>query len=127
MIDTRAVERAARMAQIHDFVSHDLPEGYQTAIGERGVRLSGGQRQRIGIARALYSDPEVIIFDEATSALDQATEAEVMAAIDNLTGHKTIILITHRIETVRRCHMIVRLEAGRIADIGGSSVLPQSA
>ena len=127
MIDTRAVERAARMAQIHDFVSHDLPEGYQTAIGERGVRLSGGQRQRIGIARALYGDPDVIIFDEATSALDQATEAEVMAAIDNLTGHKTIILITHRIETVRRCHMIVRLEAGRTVDIGDSSVLPRSA
>lgn len=119
-INREALERAARMAKIHDFITQELPQGYNTKIGERGVRLSGGQRQRIGIARALYANPEVIIFDEATSALDQVTEAEVMNAIDGLAGHKTIILITHRLKTVSRCHMTITLEGGRIAEIGAA-------
>lgn len=95
-IDLAAVERAARIAQIHDFVTSELPDGYQTKIGERGVRLSGGQRQRIGIARALYRDPPVLLLDEATSALDDKTEAAFINAIRQCNGIKTIISISHR-------------------------------
>ena len=115
--DADSIRAAARMAQIDDFVA-GLPEGYGTRVGERGVRLSGGQRQRIGIARALYHDPDIIIFDEATSALDNATEAEVMAAIDGLSGQKTVILIAHRLTTVERCDRILVLEKGRVAGLG---------
>lgn len=113
-IDQSHVERAARIAQIHDFVVETLPEGYATRVGERGVRLSGGQRQRIGIARALYHDPELIVFDEATSALDTLTEAEVMDALRALTGVKTVILIAHRTGTLDACDRVVRLEGGRV-------------
>lgn len=112
-IDMARVETCARMARIHDFVSRDLPEGYATRVGERGLRLSGGQRQRIAIARALYRDPEVIIFDEATSALDSLTEAEVMEAIRPLSGRKTLIIIAHRLTTLEGCDQILRLERGR--------------
>ncbi len=97
-IDPAAVERAARIAEIHDVIAA-LPEGYATRVGERGTRLSGGQRQRLGIARALYHDPDVIVFDEATSALDQETEAAVMTAIDRLAGTRTILMIAHRLAT----------------------------
>lgn len=117
-IDYEAVERAARSAQIHTFISEDLPDGYRTAVGERGVRLSGGQRQRLGIARALYHDPDILLLDEATSALDQATEAEVMETITTLQGRKTIIMIAHRLSTVERCHQLVRLERGRAVICG---------
>jgi ATP-binding cassette subfamily C protein len=96
-IDPSAVERAARAAHIHDFIAHELPEGYATVVGERGIRLSGGQRQRLGIARALYLDPSVLVLDEATSALDYETEAAVMAAIHQLARNTTIIMITHRL------------------------------
>ena len=113
-IDMLAVERAARIANLHDFVSNELPDGYQTMVGERGVRLSGGQRQRIGIARALYHDPDVLIMDEATSALDNITERAVMEAVHNLGNHKTIILIAHRLSTVRHCDCIFLLEHGRL-------------
>jgi ABC-type multidrug transport system fused ATPase/permease subunit len=114
-IDMAAVERAARMAELHDFVTGELPRGYDTKVGERGTRLSGGQRQRIGIARALYRDPDVLVFDEATSALDMRTERAVMDAVRRLGGSKTIIMIAHRLSTVRDCDQILMLEKGRIA------------
>ena len=117
-IDMQAVERAARSAHIHDFIQGQLPEGYQAHAGERGVRLSGGQRQRIGIARALYHNPEVVVFDEATSALDNATEAAVMQAINELQGEKTVILIAHRLSAVERCDAIFMLEHGQLCAIG---------
>ncbi|WP_019583325.1 ABC transporter ATP-binding protein [Thioalkalivibrio sp. ALE16] len=117
-IDYAAVERAARLANLHDFVTRELPLGYNTIVGERGTRLSGGQRQRIGIARALYRDPEVLFFDEATSALDNATERAVMDAIHKLAGNKTIILVAHRLTTVAPCDRIFILEKGRVVDAG---------
>lgn len=121
--DRTAVERAARLAELHDFVMAELPQGYDTAVGERGVRLSGGQRQRIGIARALYRDPEVLILDEATSALDNLTERAVMAAVANLAHAKTIIMIAHRLTTVRACDTIFLLEEGRLAAEGDFATL----
>jgi ABC-type multidrug transport system fused ATPase/permease subunit len=117
-IDQRQVEAAARTANLHEFIKQGLPDGYETSVGERGIRLSGGQRQRVGIARALYRDPEVLVFDEATSALDAETEAAVMEAISALSGKKTIILIAHRISTVRRCETIHLMEHGQIVDSG---------
>ena len=109
-----SVFRAARTASIDDFISDELHEGYETVVGERGVRLSDGQRQRIGIARALYHNPSFIVLDEATSALDNVTEHAVMDAIDALMGNKTIILIAHRLSTVRKCDTIFMLDAGRL-------------
>jgi ABC-type multidrug transport system fused ATPase/permease subunit len=117
-IDHAAVERAARLAALHDFVTTELPQGYETLVGEKGVRLSGGQRQRIGIARALYHDPDVLIMDEATSALDNVTERVVMEAVHNLGGDKTIVLIAHRLSTVRDCDVIFMLEHGRLIASG---------
>ena len=113
-IDAEKVERCAHIAQLHDFITTDLPNGYATHIGERGVRLSGGQRQRIGIARALYHDADLIVFDEATSALDNLTEREVMAAIEALPGDKTILMIAHRLSTVKVCDRIVVMQDGTI-------------
>jgi ATP-binding cassette, subfamily B, bacterial PglK len=113
-IDMAAVERAARIAALHDFVLSDLPEGYATFVGERGVRLSGGQRQRIGIARALYRDPTLLIMDEATSALDNITERVVMEAVQRIRADKTIILIAHRLTTVKTCDTIFLMERGRL-------------
>ena len=113
-IDMAAVVQAAKVANLHDFVVSELPDGYLTKVGERGVRLSGGQRQRIGIARALYHDPDVLIMDEATSALDNITERAVMEAVHNLGHRKTIILIAHRLSTVRHCDCIFLLEHGRL-------------
>ena len=117
-INMEAVERAARVAALHDFVIEELPLGYDTIVGERGVRLSGGQRQRIGIARALYHDPDVLILDEATSALDNITEEAVMDAVHNLGGAKTIIMIAHRLTTVENCDQIYLLEHGKAAACG---------
>ena len=116
-IDRAAAERAAQVAQLHDFVL-TLPEGYDTIVGERGVRLSGGQRQRIGIARALYHDPEVLVMDEATSALDTLTEDAVMDAIRRLAGRKTMVLIAHRLSTVEDCDLIYLLDQGRLTGSG---------
>ena len=117
-IDQEAVEKAARLANLHDFVTNEMPQAYDTIIGERGVRLSGGQRQRIGIARALYRDPDVLFFDEATSALDNATERAVMDAIHNLAGSKTIVLVAHRLSTVRPCDRIFVMADGQIVEQG---------
>jgi len=111
-IDHEQVERCARMAQVHDFIVNDMPQGYNTEVGERGVRLSGGQRQRMGIARALYHDPAVLIFDEATSALDGETEAAVMEAVNALARQKTMLIIAHRLATVDGCTQVVRLDRG---------------
>lgn len=117
-IDMVAVERAARAAALHDFVVTDLPQGYETVTGERGVRLSGGQRQRIGIARALYRNPLLLIMDEATSALDNITERVVMEAVQNIRDDKTIILIAHRLSTVKTCDTIFLMEHGRVVARG---------
>jgi ABC-type multidrug transport system fused ATPase/permease subunit len=117
-VDHERVKAAARAANLHDFVEGSLPAGYDTPVGERGARLSGGQRQRVGIARALYRESEVLVFDEATSALDAGTEAAVMDAIENLAGKKTIVLIAHRISTVRRCDVIHVMEKGQITESG---------
>jgi len=117
-IDLDAVCDAARRAHIAGFIESDLPEQWDTIIGERGVKLSGGQRQRIGIARALYKRTSVLVFDEATSALDQDTESKVMEAIYDLEGKHTIIIIAHRLSTVRRVDKIVMLENGSGAVVG---------
>lgn len=113
-IDMAAVERAARLANVHDFIESELPAGYQTMIGERGVRLSGGQRQRLGIARALYHDPKVLVFDEATSALDNVTEESIFRAVSELGRSKTIVMIAHRMSTVRGCDVIYVLDRGTV-------------
>ncbi|PXX90724.1 ABC transporter ATP-binding protein [Marinobacter vulgaris] len=117
-IDRDSVIRAARLANLHDFITTRLPEGYDTEVGERGVRLSGGQRQRIGIARALYHDPDVLILDEATSALDNQTEKAVMEAVDKLASQKTIVLIAHRLSTVRECDRIYLMSDGQVVGEG---------
>lgn len=117
-IDMAAVERAARIANLHEFVVNELPHGYLTIVGERGVRLSGGQRQRIGIARALYYDPEVLIMDEATSALDGITEEAVIQALHNLAGRKTIITIAHRLTTLKDCDVVYVMDKGQIVEQG---------
>ena len=125
-INQHAVERAAKIANLHEFVSNDLPQGYATTVGERGVRLSGGQRQRIGIARALYHNPQVLILDEATSALDNLTEKAVMEAVNNLGQDITIILIAHRLSTVRQCDQIYLLERGEVKVKGTFEELTQA-
>ena len=113
-IDKAAVERAARIAAIHDFIVEDMPQGYMSMVGERGIRLSGGQRQRIGIARALYRDPKVLVFDEATSALDNRTEKAVMQGLQSLGRDRTMIFVAHRLSTVRDCDIIYLFAGGRI-------------
>ena len=117
-VDMAAVERAAKIAELHDFVLNELPDGYETPVGDHGVRLSGGQRQRVGIARALYHDPDVLILDEATSALDNLTEKAVMDAVHNLGQAKTIIMIAHRLSTVQDCDTILMIEHGQIVAQG---------
>ena len=106
-IDLERVGRAARQAQLAGFIE-TLPQGYQTMVGERGVRLSGGQRQRIGLARALYKQTDVLVLDEATSALDDATESDVMDAIRRLHDRMTVLIIAHRISTLRNCDWILQ-------------------
>lgn len=117
-IDMAAVERAARIASIDEFIIQELPDGYQTFVGERGVRLSGGQRQRIGIARAMYHDPGVLVLDEATSALDNETERRIVEELDAMRGGRTLIVIAHRLSTVRRCHKLYLLKHGSLAASG---------
>jgi len=112
-LNMEAVQDAARQAHIYEYITDELPEQWETAVGERGVKLSGGQRQRIGIARALYHRPSTLVFDEATSALDRATEESVMESIYELEGSHTVLIIAHRLSTVRRCDNILMLEQGR--------------
>ncbi len=116
-VDQQAVEEAAKASELHAFVSA-LPDGYDTLVGERGVRFSGGERQRLGLARALYSKPEVLILDEATSALDNLTERVVVQAIGDLSGDRTVITIAHRLSTVRDCDLILVLKEGTLVDSG---------
>lgn len=117
-INQKMLERASKIANLHNFVIEELPNQYQTSVGERGVRLSGGQRQRIGIARALYNNPQVLILDEATSALDNETEKAVMDSVNNLRKDITIILIAHRLNTLKNCDIIFKLDRGQIARQG---------
>lgn len=112
-IDDKRIWEVLEEAQLKEFVE-SLPEGLDTSVGERGVRISGGQRQRLGIARALYHNPEILVFDEATSALDTETETAIMEAIDSFHGKKTLIIIAHRLRTIENCDMIFRVEGGKI-------------
>ena len=125
-IDFEAVKKAAKIAHLDSFIVNDMPDEYDTLVGERGVRLSGGQRQRIGIARALYHDPDILVLDEATSALDNMTEVAVMDAINELMGEKTIIMIAHRLTTVEKADVIYMLEKGRILASGNYEELMQN-
>ena len=108
---------ACKLAQIHHFIM-GLPENYNTVIGEDGMLISGGQRQRIGIARALYNNPEILVMDEGTSSLDHKTEKSLISAINNLKGKKTIIMIAHRINTIKNCDYIFEISEGRVANSG---------
>jgi ATP-binding cassette subfamily B protein len=119
-INISKVKDAAKKAMISDFIE-SRAAGYQEVVGERGVRLSGGQRQRIGIARALYKEASVIIFDEATSALDDETEKVVMEAIKNLGEDLTLVIVAHRLTTLKNCSKIIELNQGKISRIGNYS------
>ncbi|MDC0521924.1 ABC transporter ATP-binding protein/permease [Candidatus Pelagibacter sp.] len=112
------VEKASKTANLHEFIINELPNKYHTKVGDRGIRLSGGQRQRIGIARALYHNPSVIILDEATSALDNLTESFVMDAIEKISQNKTIIIIAHRLSTLKKCDKIFLMNKGEIVNQG---------
>jgi len=114
----KKLERAAKASKLYDFIMNDLPDGFNTMVGERGIRLSGGQRQRLGIARALYKNPQIVIFDEATSALDNSTERELIAEISQMSGERTVIMIAHRLSTIADCDQIIVLDKGRIVGKG---------
>jgi ABC-type multidrug transport system fused ATPase/permease subunit len=114
LINHEVIKNVSKVANLHNFVINELPEKYDTIIGERGIRLSGGQRQRIGIARALYHNPNVLVLDEATNALDNSTEKAVMDAVYNLSHKITIILIAHRLDTVQKCDQVFLLDQGKI-------------
>jgi ATP-binding cassette subfamily B protein len=116
-VDYERVREACRLAELDEFTM-SLPEGYETTVGERGVRLSGGQRQRIGIARALYKGTSVLILDEATSALDDSTEANVIEAVQRLGRDYTVIMVAHRTTTLRDCDAIYRLAHGQLIETG---------
>ena len=125
-IDKRRVVEVAKIANIHQFIVDSLPGDYETHVGERGVRLSGGQIQRIGIARALYRKPQLLIFDESTSALDNITERVVMDAIYNLGEEVTIIIIAHRLNSVKYCDKILVMDKGRLISQGTYSQLKET-
>ena len=115
-VDASALREAIRLAQLDGFIE-SLPEGLDTVVGERGVRISGGERQRIAIARALYNRPQVLIFDEGTSALDNATEQELMNSLRQFRGTHTILLVAHRLSTVRDADRVIFVEDGRVAGV----------
>jgi len=117
-IDDARLARAIHQAQLEELVA-ELPEGVNTPLGEHGSRLSGGQRQRVGIARALYRQPELLVMDEATAALDNETEHRLTQAITALHGEITVILIAHRLSTVRHCDQLVFLKDGQVEAVGG--------
>ena len=125
-IDFLRVQQAAQKAQIADSIE-SWPSRYQTVVGERGIRLSGGQRQRIGIARALYKQADVIIFDEATSALDTETEQSVMQSIEGLSKDLTLLIIAHRLTTLKNCTQIVELGGGGVKRVGSYQDMVASA
>ena len=125
-IDYAAVVRASKIANLHNFVLEELPAKYDTIIGERGVRLSGGQRQRIGIARALYNNPNVLIFDESTNSLDNLTEQVIIEALNNLSSQVTIIIISHRTKTIENCNQIFLMDQGKIIANGSYDQLCKS-
>ena len=116
-IDIKSVKIAARKAQLSEFIE-SVPKKYSTMVGERGIKLSGGQRQRIGIARALYKGANVLVFDEATSALDDITEKKIMETLYSLDNSLTIILIAHRLTTIKDCDKLIKLNNGRVQAIG---------
>tara|TARA_B110000116_G_C16645760_1_gene494978 strand:- start:496 stop:942 length:447 start_codon:yes stop_codon:yes gene_type:complete len=125
-INSERVKKSAQIAQISNFIE-ESQEGYNTQVGERGVRLSGGQRQRIGIARSLYKDAKVLVFDEATSALDNTTEGLVINAINKLEEALTTFFIAHRLTTIRDCDVIIELDAGKVIAQGSyEELLEQS-
>lgn len=117
MIDHQRVLKAIKLAQL-DKVVANLDDGIETVLGEKGVKLSGGQRQRVGIARALYNDPQILVFDEATSALDGMTEQLILDSVKQFTGQKTILIVAHRIKTIEECDVIYVMEKGKIVDYG---------
>ena len=125
-INQKSIERAAKAANLHEFILNELPMGYKTVIGERGVRLSGGERQRLGIARALYHNPKVLVLDEATSAMDSITEKLIMDAINHLRENTTIILIAHRLTTIKNCDKIFLLDNGKLVSQGSYEELIKS-
>ena len=116
-IDNKKIDKSIEKSQLKDFINQ-LPNGVDTIIGERGVQLSGGQRQRIGIARSLYTDSKLIIFDEATSSLDGLTEEAVIQSINNIQNIKTVVIVAHRLASVKKCHQIYFIEKGKILDQG---------
>ena len=116
-IDLNRLEIVVKMAKLQNWID-ELEDGVDSIVGERGVRISGGQRQRIGIARALYHNPEILILDEATSALDNNTEKRIMDDIYAMHGERTIIMIAHRLDTIRQCDRILVIEGGKIVDSG---------
>ena len=120
------VVHAAQLAGAHEFIS-ELPEGYDTMVGEHGASLSGGQRQRVAIARALFSNPRVLIFDEATSALDYESEAIIQRNMARICRGRTVLIIAHRLSAVRRAHRIIVMERGRIVEAGTHDALVQRA
>ena len=117
--------RCASKAQISKTIE-SWPNSYNTTVGERGVRISGGQRQRIGIARALYKKASIIIFDEATSALDNETERDVMGSIETLSEKLTVLMVAHRVTTLKNCSTILELKNGQISNIGSYKNISQN-
>lgn len=123
-IDEAALSQAIRLAQLGRFIDRQ-PQGLDTVVGEGGLRISGGERQRIGIARALYHDPAILILDEATSALDNTTERAVIAAVDGMKGDRTVVMIAHRLSTVRGCETLYYLKEGQVEAVGTYDSLRQ--